>query len=72
VIEKLKVRSAVENSHLHRSNVTTGWVRVHMVLPSWFTGMPNKNDPMRRGDRYSVLSMEKDGEETVYYGFWFE
>jgi len=47
-------------------------MRTSMALPPWFTGMPRTHDPMLVGNRYAVLSMEKDGEETVHYGFWVE
>ncbi len=49
-----------------------GSMRASMALPPWFTGMPRTHDPMLVGNRYAVLSMEKDGKETVHYGFWVE
>lgn len=46
-------------------------MRARMELPPWSTGMPSTYEPKLLGDRYHVLSMKKDGEDTVYYGFWF-
>ena len=46
--------------------------RTIITLPPWFVGMPRTHDPKLVGNRYAVLSMEKDEEETVHYGFWRE